>query len=146
MFTRLIYVSAARQPFTQDDLRQLLEQFRERNHARGLTGILVYQEGSFIQVLEGPAESVDSTYERIRQDPRHSDVRLLSRQGVDERTFGDWKMGFVWTGQMNLAEQEGFSEVMARRLEGDELEGEARRVWSLLQQFKQGRWRTYVTN
>lgn len=68
----------------------------QRNNARaGVTGALIFNNGFFGQVLEGPEEAVDATFERIQADPRHRDVTVLGVKPVVERAFGDWSMGFV---------------------------------------------------
>lgn len=57
--------------------------------------MLLYHEGSFLQVLEGAAENVEMLFERIGRDPRHRRVMVLLRRSIDARQFQDWSMGFV---------------------------------------------------
>ncbi|SHI44269.1 Sensors of blue-light using FAD [Palleronia salina] len=65
-----------------------------RNNARaGLTGYLHYEEGEFLQYVEGPAEPLSALWARLARDPRHRDILLLASGAVTERRFEDWRMG-----------------------------------------------------
>ncbi len=88
------YLSTATRPFTNAELAELLATSRRRNAARGVTGILLYKDGSFAQVLEGPAQVVDALYDKIRRDRRHRAVTPILRRRIDERLFGDCSMAF----------------------------------------------------
>lgn len=92
---QLVYVSVAVSPFSELSLRALLTFSRTRNTARSVTGMLLYQTGSFLQVLEGEPETVESLFAKIECDPRHHHVHVLSRSDLQIRNFGDWSMGFV---------------------------------------------------
>ncbi len=74
------------------DLDAILQQSRHNNAVDGITGLLWFDGGHFLQVLEGPADSVANAYARIAADPRHRDVRVLSDRQIDEREFGYWSM------------------------------------------------------
>lgn len=91
---QLMYTSKATVPGTPETLRAMLEVSRDRNSEVGITGLLIYAQDSFLQLLEGGAADVDQTFRRIADDPRHSDIRLLERQAVRHRGFGEWSMGF----------------------------------------------------
>lgn len=90
----LTYLSTARANFTDDDLVELLAISREKNHAAGLTGVLLYAGGHFIQTLEGPTEAVDATFGRIQRDLRHRSIDVALREEVEAPFFPDWSMGF----------------------------------------------------
>ena len=89
------YVSAASGLFDVEALSALLAQSRRDNARLGLSGMLLYQDGSFIQYLEGPATPLAATMKRILDDPRHSGVIQLTAGPADQRLFGDWSMGFA---------------------------------------------------
>lgn len=93
--TQLVYASVANHDFSVAQLSELLTAARERNRRTGVTGLLLYHEGSFLQLLEGSSEAVDDTYRRIELDPRHSGVHVLMRGRVGSREFDEWSMGFV---------------------------------------------------
>ena len=91
---RLVYLSAAMPTLAQGDLEQILSVSRDNNKGSGITGLLLYGRGSFIQVLEGEADDVDACYERIGRDPRHSALLAVVREPIKARSFGNWSMGY----------------------------------------------------
>jgi hypothetical protein len=91
---QLVYVSSATAPFAQDDLLALLEQSRKRNGSVGVTGILLYCDGNFMQVLEGPRHAVFATHQRIQGDARHRGLITLRNAAIPARSFPDWSMAF----------------------------------------------------
>ncbi|WP_237479000.1 BLUF domain-containing protein [Lichenibacterium dinghuense] len=87
----------------------------KRNNARvGVTGALLFNAGFFAQILEGPRAAVETTFERIQRDTRHSDVSVLQCEPVAARGFPNWSMAFVGQGSQgrtlwgDVAEQTGF--------------------------------------
>ena len=95
----LIYSSREKQEFFPADLKALLMNARLRNRDVGVTGILVYYGGRFLQALEGEQPAVETIFAHIEKDPRHGDVRVLSRTAAlgKRRVFGDWSMAFADT-------------------------------------------------
>ena len=98
---RLVYASRANFPATTNntvlsaDVAAILMQSRKNNPANGLVGALYFGDGCFFQCLEGPAEAVDGLYTRLHRDPRHTDLKVLSRVAIDRLTFSKWFMKFV---------------------------------------------------
>lgn len=90
---RLIYISSGRRKFDADELGEILDVSIKNNAEIGVTGMLLYLDGNFLQLLEGDAEDVEALYERIALDKRHSGSIVLSRAPVTERVFPDWAMG-----------------------------------------------------
>ncbi|WP_368497596.1 BLUF domain-containing protein [Herbiconiux sp. A18JL235] len=90
----VVYSSTAVVPFGDDDLFELLEHSRENNARDGLTGMLLYRDERFLQVLEGPEEAVRRRVEVIRDDARHTRFWVLIEELSDARHFPDWTMGF----------------------------------------------------
>lgn len=103
------YFSSATVPFDDDALVALLEKSRARNTSDGITGMLIYHDGHFAQVLEGEADAVRATFERISADLRHRDVVVELDDTIDELTFPDWSMGFRDLTTGSAEEVEGFS-------------------------------------
>lgn len=91
---RLVYASHATVPFTEADLDALLESCRRHNVAHGVTGMLLYRDGDFLQALEGEADAVRETFARIERDPRHAGTLVLDESPIEEREFGSWAMAF----------------------------------------------------
>ncbi|MCG6119891.1 MAG: BLUF domain-containing protein [Blastomonas sp.] len=90
---QLLYISTV-SPGETVDLETILAIARRNNRAAGITGLLMYNGKRFLQVLEGPSEAIEATFDRIRRDPRHRGHVLLARKTVERREFGDWSMGF----------------------------------------------------
>jgi hypothetical protein len=78
----------------EQEIRAILATARRRNAADNVTGALLFTASGFAQVLEGPREVVERTFERITLDPRHADVTALSFTPTERRSFPDWSMGF----------------------------------------------------
>lgn len=72
----------------------ILKAARRNNVANGVTGMLIVGGGCFFQVLEGPDEMVQSTFDRISRDPRHRGVITLWDDQAEERLFAKWTMGW----------------------------------------------------
>lgn len=91
---QLIYTSEAVQPLSDRHLTAMLAKARAYNHRQAITGMLLYSDGRFMQVLEGQTDEVELLYQKIKQDPRHRALRVLHQDLVRQRHFSDWKMGF----------------------------------------------------
>ena len=94
MLHHVVYASTALVPFSTNMLYQLLWQARKANHAREITGILLYHNNSFLQLLEGPEEAIQPLFERIYSDPRHK-PHVLNNWGITHRYYDEWLMSFV---------------------------------------------------
>jgi hypothetical protein len=90
---RLTYASRAVEWLAREDLRDIAASAQRRNRRLGLTGVLLYMNGEFLQVLEGPGPEVEQLFEMIENDPRNKWVTRLSTERVLRRAFGDWAMG-----------------------------------------------------
>jgi hypothetical protein len=90
----LTYLSSARVLLDEDQLAELLATSRRNNERTGLTGVLLYHHGSFIQTLEGPEDAVRSTFAVIEADRRHHGTDVVLSDEVEERTFARWAMGY----------------------------------------------------
>ena len=97
MLVRLLYASRAVDTDSAA-IDDILRHCRQVNPTAGITGILCYGGGIFLQALEGGREAVNTLYGHIIKDKRHRDVVLLVYEEISERRFGGWTMG-----QVNLA-------------------------------------------
>lgn len=103
MLVRLLYTSRA--SATVDDLvlHDILHQAAAANPRQGITGVVCFSQGIFLQVLEGGRGAVNRLYGRIVADPRHHEVLLLTYQEIGERRFAQWSMGHVDVERLNPA-------------------------------------------
>lgn len=91
---QLIYISTATKKLPHWDLNKILEEARPANHAKNITGMLLYRDGLFMQVLEGEASAIEALYNNIKKDTRHRNVHIVSHEKIAEREFSEWTMGF----------------------------------------------------
>src|ERR1700683_2215540 len=89
-----IYVSTANKLFSDQELAELLEQSRKANRDKGITGLLLYKDGCFMQFLEGAREDVLFLLNKIKVDPRHHGVIVVLQDEHGVREFSDWAMAF----------------------------------------------------
>ena len=90
----IVYSSKAEHPFSDADLALLLEQSRENNAELDISGMLLYRQGRFLQVLEGEDAPLRDKMAVIARDPRHTEVRTLLDEPIDHRFFGQWTMRY----------------------------------------------------
>lgn len=88
----LIYHSRAVAPMSDAALRGLQERAQSRNRVEGVTGLVIYDAGSFYQCLEGPEDSLERIWASVSRDPRHTDIELMSHHPVDARSFEGWNL------------------------------------------------------
>lgn len=131
---QIVYVSAAVAKFTASELLALLAVSRTNNTRDGVSGLLLYHDGNFMQVLEGPEAVVRATYARIERDSRHRGCIILIQQNIAARTFGDWSMAFREL-DLSPGEVAGFSEFLNADAS---LPRDPSRAWKLLTSFRAG--------
>ena len=105
MLVRLMYASRTAGAVDPDAMQSILRQCKDNNPTLCITGLLCHCSGSaiFMQVLEGGRAAVNRLYLTIAQDPRHTDVVLLSYEEIPERRFAGWAMGQVNMARLNAA-------------------------------------------
>lgn len=113
---RIIYTSQASQPFSEVQLTALLTYARHANAERRVTGVLVYGDGQFVQVLEGEREVIAALYAKISQDPRHASVFKLTDEAITQRHFAGWAMGFRAVSAAELAHLTGYQSPAQMRI------------------------------
>jgi hypothetical protein len=94
MLLRIIYVSRASAPLPLE-LKDILTWSREHNRVLGVTGVMGFIDGLYLQCLEGEASVVNTLFKRIEQDSRHSTLKILVNKPVSERAFPGWSMGLL---------------------------------------------------
>ncbi|MCB9730629.1 MAG: BLUF domain-containing protein [Deltaproteobacteria bacterium] len=138
----LIYASSAQPDFSPAEVTDVLKRSRGNNAALDVTGMLLYADGSFFQVLEGPEEVVDALFEKICEDPRHGKLVKIIREPIATRAFADWSMGYSKMTRGELGEVPGLNDFFSR---GSCLEAlDPGRAKRLLEAFASGRWRNRI--
>lgn len=90
----LVYVSMATKEMSDSDLQAILEKSRTKNAEAHITGMLIYRDGFFAQVLEGELEDLENLFALIAIDERHRIMFLMHTKPLEKRSFADWTMGF----------------------------------------------------
>ena len=103
MLVRLLYVSRAVEKDSPRVIESILESSRSHNMGYGITGVLCYGGGVFLQAIEGGRSAVNTLYNHIVADPRHTGVELLHYEEITERRFGGWTMGQVNVAKLNTS-------------------------------------------
>lgn len=138
----LIYTSVATQSFRPEHLGDLLETSRTNNERLGLTGMLLYSEDNFFQVLEGELAVVHQVYGKILLDSQHAQHTVIIREPIARRSFGTWSMGFVSASEAELRGLNGLNDFFQ---DGSCFTGlSAGRAKKLLAAFAKGRWRAKI--
>jgi len=133
----LIYVSSATRLFSDEELVDLLEKARRNNESLGITGMLLYKDGNFMQMLEGPRENVLALMEKIKNDPRHSGVLVMIQEETTKREFDDWAMGFRKIGgEEEMANVPGYTDFLDVPLTDERFLEKPSRSLMLLRNFK----------
>ena len=131
----IIYASSADHQWSTLELLQLLGKARQNNTALGVSGLLLYKGGNFMQVLEGEQATVLALYERIGHDPRHHGVLTLW-QGEGTSQFGDWEMCFQNLDSPEAKETAGYNDFLSLPLNDASFVAAPGRARTLLRAFK----------
>ncbi|MBK8783991.1 MAG: BLUF domain-containing protein [Anaerolineales bacterium] len=95
MMISLIYVSTATHLLSKEELLDILRVSRRNNEVGPVTGLLLYLDGNFMQVLEGPEEAVMDIFGKIEKDIRHTNIIVILKDPIAEREFSEWSMAFL---------------------------------------------------
>jgi len=134
--THLIYASSATHLMSPTELFELLQKSRDKNRRAGLTGMLLYRGGNFLQVLEGEAQAVEAIYRIIEQDPRHRQVTHILRQTVSQRIFHEWEMGFTNLDTTDVKHFPGYTDFLSSPFTPDVFAVNPSRAYIFLESFK----------
>ncbi len=113
---QLIYTSTASAKPSDATLTEMLQGSRRRNRERGITGLILYHEHQFLQILEGEQSVVESLFEKIAGDPRHLMPTVIWRGAIESREFPDFAMAFRDLEAPPPVGLEGFSPVLVERI------------------------------
>lgn len=115
----LIYISSVTSWPTEEGLVALLDSSRSYNEKHQITGMLIYSNATYMQVLEGETKDVHQLFEKIQQDTRHTGIVKLLEEEINERDFPKWSMGFKDLKQCSPEELPGFIDIFNECLDTD---------------------------
>lgn len=131
----IVYVSTATSLLSEDELESLLSASRLKNEQIGITGILLYHDGNFMQIIEGPKQAVVKLYAQIRGDALHKNLITLLDCPVEERLFAGWWMEFRNLNKLSVEELENASPYLEKSLLSDVYVNQPNKSLKLLQFF-----------
>ena len=91
----IVYVSTSIRLLSDEELIDILTVARQKNAEHNITGVLLYSEGTFLQVIEGDNENVDAIFANIKNDKRHKNIITLIDEAIPHKNFSEWAMGFT---------------------------------------------------
>jgi blue light- and temperature-responsive anti-repressor len=142
MLIHLIYASTATSEFSEQNLVELLKKSRANNAHHDITGMLLYNNGSFFQILEGPKDKVEQLFATVCADQQHSKVITIICEPIANRAFGDWTMGYATMSEQEVDEITGMNDFFSSGACFEQLD--SGRAKKLLTAFKDGRWRAKI--
>jgi hypothetical protein len=132
----LIYVSTSIELLNDTELLDILKVSRVNNTSGEITGMLLYKGGNFMQVLEGPDDAVNGIFEKIKNDPRHKDVSVISREQIQSRQFPSWEMAFQNLDNPALKNEPGYSQFLHDEFTADVYRENPLRAYIMLLTFR----------
>jgi len=134
----IIYASRASHPFVIDEIQDFLSECQKNNKENDVTGMLLYDNGCFFQIIEGEKDVLLNLFESIEADKRHDKVVVIISESIPKRNFGRWSMGYADVSRSDLSNLDGFNDFFE---EGNSLmELDQNRAKKILMAFAAGRW------
>jgi uncharacterized Fe-S cluster-containing MiaB family protein len=133
-----IYTSAGTKNFENDEIIAILRRARLNNEKLKITGMLLYESGSFFQIIEGKKETIEQLYDKISQDKRHDRVTKILVEPIEKRSFSEWTMGYPQITREELSKIKGLNDFFSSGKCYSDLDKS--RATKLLEAFKNGRW------
>jgi hypothetical protein len=112
----LIYTSKAQANIQSSEVSGIIAASRTNNPLDGITGLLVFNGASFLQIIEGSESAVDDLAMRLRGDPRHCDMRIHEHSLIGERTFPGWSMAYLKLENGTFIGEEAVADAVKRKL------------------------------
>lgn len=132
---QIAYASSARDPFTKEELLELLKKSRVKNQALGITGLLLYKSGNFLQILEGESSTLRDILQKIELDPRHRGFLTIFKRNIEEREFPDWSMAFRNLNDPETDQLPGYNEFLNLSFDPEDLQKDSSHVEQLIGTF-----------
>ncbi|MGV7229979.1 MAG: BLUF domain-containing protein [Nitrospirales bacterium] len=136
---QITYLSSATRAMSQADLEDILRTARENNARLGITGMLLYGNKTFIQILEGEEGVVHELVKTIKRDPRHTNFQIVKQKPIEQHEYADWSMGFKRVSGEDFEAVKGLEDFEEKDFNTTFLEGHASIVDSLMDHFRKER-------
>lgn len=137
---RVTYISQESSPMSADALLALVTQCHKNNTGKGLTGMLLHGNNTFLQVLEGEHSIVEALLAIIGSDTRHVNMKVLHRESISSRQYSDWSMGFEQVTERTLRQTPGLRNFGLRNFTAEYLSENSNVVEALLERHRAPHW------
>ena len=141
---RITYISTESHKLTSEDLLAILGKCNENNPRLGITGMLIYGNGTFIQSIEGDEEVVKNTISKISADARHKDFKVLSEENTEKRLYDEFNMGFERLTEDSLSTITSLKSLSLRQFNSQFLSKNTQVVEDLLQRHRSTHWNPLI--
>lgn len=138
---QITYLSSATRAMSQGDLEDILRTARDNNARLGITGMLLYGNKTFIQILEGEESVVEELVKTIKRDPRHTNFQILKKKPIEQHEYADWSMGFKRVSGEDFEAVKGLKDFEEKNFNTTFLGSHASLVDSLMDHFRKERVR-----
>lgn len=132
----LVYVSSGVRKLDDSEILDILRTSHRNNERLDITGMLLYKDGNFLQVLEGPEQAVTKLMETVERDSRHRGLIVLTKKPIEERQFARWSMAFQDLGKLSAEDRVGFSPFLSGSFLDEDFRRQPDRSYRLLLHFK----------
>ncbi|WP_394753206.1 phosphate-starvation-inducible PsiE family protein [Crenothrix sp.] len=130
------YISTPTRSMSTEDLMQILNSARQNNIRLGVSGMLLFTGSEFIQILEGEEKIIEELLAKIKQDPRHGDIRIIEKKKITTREYADWTMGFKHVDKNDLRDIPGLNKFFDTDLSGEIDHNKLKLINNLLNHFR----------
>ncbi len=132
-----VYVSSSVRKLNDSEILDILRTSQKNNQRRGITGMLLYKDGNFLQVLEGPHAEITDLMETVERDNRHRGFIVLTKKPIKERQFPNWSMAFKDLGALSAEDKAAYSPFLADSFLDEDFRTKPDRSYKLLLHFKE---------
>ncbi len=132
----IVYLSYSKKELSESELNGFLASIRRRNEIQNITGLLLYKDGAFIQIIEGERDIILNLFDSISSDSRHSNIVKLIEEPISKRAFPAWAMGFRKLDKQQNVLIPGFSDFMQNEHSKIDYKNCAEAVKHLLYSFR----------
>ena len=132
---QLVYLSSAVELFEPEQIKALMAQSVANNTALGITGILLYKDGNFLQAIEGEEPAIDGLFAKIAADPRHKTITKLLKAKIVDREFSNWAMAFKDLASPEIRNNPAYSDYLQTELVASEFSQQPSKAKTLLKTF-----------
>ena len=117
MTFQLLYSSDASPDLDEAEIDTLIETSKQNNMAKGISGLLIYMNRCFLQLLEGEEQKVRELYGKISRDPRHTEPFVYHEQHAVQKAYGSWMTGYRQPMVGSLDRTSPNSQTIARKIQ-----------------------------